>query len=187
MQHERLHALEALLDDGTIGHLAARGPQPGWRCLEVGAGGGSIANWMARTVAPGGRVLATDLDVTVLREQVADGVEVAAHDITTDPLPDGSFDLIHARLLLAWLPDPRAVIARLVAALAPGGWLVCEEMDFGSIAADPRMDAIDSVAFARVIAAHNAVLADGHRFDPAYGRSLAADLASSGLADVGDQ
>src|SRR5688500_13501668 len=66
MQSERLRTLEALLDAGTIQHLERRGVRRGWRCLEVGAGGGSIAAWLAARVAPEGSVVATDLDTTVL-------------------------------------------------------------------------------------------------------------------------
>ncbi len=43
VQRQRLRSLEALLDEGTIRLLSARGVEPGSRCLEVGAGGGSIA------------------------------------------------------------------------------------------------------------------------------------------------
>ena len=73
MQRERLRTLEALLDAGTIQHLERRGVRRGWRCLEVGAGGGSIAAWLAARVAPEGSVVATDLDTTVLRSAVASG------------------------------------------------------------------------------------------------------------------
>jgi hypothetical protein len=34
--------------------------QPGWRCLEVGAGRGSMAVWLAERVGPCGQVVATD-------------------------------------------------------------------------------------------------------------------------------
>src|SRR5215212_4208087 len=43
VQRERLGALEALLDAGTIQQLERCGVGRGWRCIEVGAGGGSIA------------------------------------------------------------------------------------------------------------------------------------------------
>jgi hypothetical protein len=47
MQRQRLKMLEAWLDDGTIQILDARGLEPGWRCLEAGAGGGSVAAWLS--------------------------------------------------------------------------------------------------------------------------------------------
>src|SRR5262249_20305982 len=40
--------------------------RPGWRCLEVGAGRGSMAVWLAEQVGANGHVVATDIDVTYL-------------------------------------------------------------------------------------------------------------------------
>jgi tRNA A58 N-methylase Trm61 len=60
---DRLRAAEELLDDGTTRLLARLGVGAGWRCLEVGAGGGSIARWLANAVGPDGKVIATDVEV----------------------------------------------------------------------------------------------------------------------------
>ena len=64
----RLAALEAVFDSGTIRYLDGIGVGDGWRCLEVGAGGGSIAAWLARRVGAGGCVLATDIDTRFAEE-----------------------------------------------------------------------------------------------------------------------
>lgn len=61
VQRDRLRLLAALLDDGTFRLLERLGVRPGWRCLEVGAGSGSVAAWLCDRTAPGGSVLATDL------------------------------------------------------------------------------------------------------------------------------
>ena len=185
LQRERLDALEAVLDDGTTRQLASLGVDRGWRCLEVGAGGGSIAAWLCDRVGPEGAVLATDLDTTVLRERSRANLDVKVHDVERDDLAAGEFDLVHVRLLLAWLKQPATALRRLVAALKPGGWMLAEEMDFVSVVADPRADPAARTRFERVVAAHNAVLATAHAFDPAYGRRLAGDLADTGLHDVG--
>jgi trans-aconitate methyltransferase len=44
-------------------------------------------------------------------------------------LPEGGFDLIHARLVLNWLPERLSVLDKLVKALKPGGWLLIEDYD----------------------------------------------------------
>ena len=80
-QGARLRTLEAIFDAGTIAELEARGVGGGWRCLEVGAGGGSIALWLADRVAPEGAVLATDLDTTVLAGLSRPELEVRVHDL----------------------------------------------------------------------------------------------------------
>ncbi len=59
---DRFAGLESVFDPVTRGHLTRLGLPPGARCLEVGAGSGSIARWMADEVGPAGRVLAVDLD-----------------------------------------------------------------------------------------------------------------------------
>lgn len=185
VQGERLRALEAVLDPGTIQQLERRGVGRGWRCLEVGAGGGSIAAWLCARVAPEGSVLATDLDTTVLGQLSHANLELRVHDVLVDELPEAEFDLVHLRLLLAWLVEPRVALRRLIAALKPGGWLVAEELDFVSLAPDPRLDADSRTLFSRVMHAHTAVLAERHGFDHAYGRRLVGDLTDAGLTDIG--
>ena len=46
-ERERLDILETLNDPATFAWLAQLGISKGWRCLDVGAGGGSVARWMA--------------------------------------------------------------------------------------------------------------------------------------------
>jgi predicted O-methyltransferase YrrM len=78
----RLAGLEAALDPGTRGHLTRLGVGPGTRCLEIGAGRGSVAFWLARQVAPGGRVVATDLETDFL-ESEASGYRACRYCATT--------------------------------------------------------------------------------------------------------
>ena len=184
VQRERLAALAEALDAGTIRHLDSIGVGRGWRCLEVGAGGGSIAAWLSERVAGEGAVVATDLDTTVLRGLSRPNLEIRVHDVLEDDLPEGEFDLVHLRLLLAWLSEPQRALRRLATALKPGGRLLAEEMDFTSVAPDPHLDSGAQGAFARVAAAHDAVLSGEHGFDLHYGRRVAGDLADAGLADV---
>src|SRR4051794_31503191 len=185
VQRRRLRALEAVLDPGTTRHLERLGVGPGARCLEVGAGGGSIATWLCDRVGPGGTVLATDLDTTVLSDLSRPNLEVRVHDVLKDDLAAGAFDLIHLRLLLAWLGEPETALRRPGAALKPGGWLLAEEMDFVSLAVDPGVGAHIESLFARVVAAHHAVLTARHGFDVHYGRRVAGALAGAGLEEVG--
>lgn len=187
VQTERLRALEAVLDEGTAQQLDSLGVGVGWRCLEVGAGGGSVAAWLCDRVAPNGTVVATDLDTTVLRDLSRPNLEIRAHDVLKDDLPQREFDLVHLRLLLAWLSEPHAALQRLISTLKPGGWLLAEEMDFASVAADPRVGAAAQDVFARVVAAANAILAAQHTFNPHYGRRVAGDLVDAGLTDVGGE
>jgi SAM-dependent methyltransferase len=181
---DRLAQVEATFDPNTIAQLEARGVAPGWRCLEVGGGGGSIAAWLARRVAPTGTVLATDLDTRFLDALDLPGLSIRRHDITIEPLPEGAFDLVHARAVLHHLAAPETALARLVVALAPGGWLVVADPDWVSFAPDPALNPVDAALLERLVAAHYA-LVQARGVDPFYGRRLYRQLLRLGLADVG--
>lgn len=130
----RLDAVEQFLDSGTIRTVEALEVVAGWRCLEVGAGDGSIALWLSRRVGASGNVIATDVDTRHLDAlDKTDNLEVLRHDIVHDSL-DGDFDLIHARLLLEHIPS-EIVLSKLVHALARAGWLVIEALDYASAVA----------------------------------------------------
>jgi 2-polyprenyl-3-methyl-5-hydroxy-6-metoxy-1,4-benzoquinol methylase len=58
-ERKRLSAMESLWDPGSEALLVELGVGAGWRCLEVGAGGGSMARWMA---GRGAHVTAVDID-----------------------------------------------------------------------------------------------------------------------------
>jgi ubiquinone/menaquinone biosynthesis C-methylase UbiE len=59
---DRFTSLERCYDHVSTATLTALGLEDGSRCLEVGAGTGSIANWLAERVGPRGSVIATDID-----------------------------------------------------------------------------------------------------------------------------
>jgi SAM-dependent methyltransferase len=126
---DRFDALTTIFDPGTKRHLETLGIARGSRCLEIGAGGGSIARWMADRVGPRGHVLATDIDPRHLAIDGRANLEVRQHDVAIDPLPAGAFDLVHARLVLMHVADAQGALSRMVAALAPGGRILLEDFD----------------------------------------------------------
>jgi SAM-dependent methyltransferase len=173
----RLALLEEALDPATCRRLDALGVGTGWQCLDVGAGGGSVARWLARRVGPDGGAVATDVDPRFLKALDEPGLDVRQHDIVVDPLPEATYNLIHTRLVLMHLPQRAAILPRLVAALKPGGWLLMEEHDVFPILA------LASGAYARVWDAFLRVVAgQGSRTD--WARELPALLADVGLVDV---
>ena len=183
LERERLGLLSLLLDPITIRRLEALGLREGWCCLEVGAGNGSVARWMAGRVGPSGRVVATDLDPRFLREPGLPGVEVRSHDISADGLEAGRYDLVHCRLLLMHLRDPEDALARMVAALKPGGLLLAEEGDYGLFgAADPKHPAAER--FDAMTHAIFETLKSAGLVDPYLGRRVGHLLERSGLAEV---
>lgn len=178
----RFAALSALFDPGTVRHLLQCGVGAGWRCLEVGGGGGSVADWLADRVQPDGEVVVTDVDTRFLDGIIRPGLTVRQHDIARDPLPDRAFDLVHIRLVLIHLPDRDAILERLSAAVRPGGWLVVEEFDSESVPSDATASAGELPL--KVHAGLARSLAD-RGVDRQYGRKLFNRLRGLGLQDVG--
>src|SRR5262249_3142309 len=134
---ERLTLLEQLYD--PVSRRRRGSIQPGWRCLEVGAGRGSMAVWLAEQVGPTGRVVAIDIDTRYLQKLELPNLEVFEHDILEDPLARlggaGSFDLVCSRLMLFHLIGRQeAAIGQMVKCLRPGGWLIDEDADWGTAA-----------------------------------------------------
>ncbi|MDP9848257.1 class I SAM-dependent methyltransferase [Streptosporangium lutulentum] len=173
--------LAELLDPLTFERLRQTGVTDGWNCLEVGAGGGSVALWLAERVAPTGSVLATDIKPGLIPRRP--GLTVAQHDIVNDPLPESAFDLIHARLVLSHLPRRRQVLERLRTVLRPGGWLQIDEIDITHWVAPPTLGPRVRDLYGAYVAAMTRVLSAAGS-DPTWGRSAARDMKEAGLVEV---
>jgi SAM-dependent methyltransferase len=181
-ERRRLDVLAEVFDPATREYLSRVPLPPGGRCLEVGAGAGSIARWLCERVGPGGRVVATDLDTGFLEGLAEPNLEVRRHDIVADELESGAFDLVHSRLVLEHLPEAEAVLRRLVGALRPGGWLVLEDFDWSSLLVAPGCTGGDRLA--RAFEALGIVFpAAGAATD--LGRRLPLALQAAGLVDGG--
>jgi 2-polyprenyl-3-methyl-5-hydroxy-6-metoxy-1,4-benzoquinol methylase len=128
----RLARLEEYLDPFTQRRMTKLGIRDGLRCLEVGGGGGSVANWLCEQVGPTGRVVATDINIQFLQDIKHSNLTSIPHDIAVDSLPQSEFDFVHTRWLLHHLPEPERAISRMIGALRPGGWLLLEEVFPGS-------------------------------------------------------
>ena len=178
----RFDALAAMYDPVTIRHLEERGVSSGWHCLEVGGGGGSIAAWLAARVGSAGHVVVTDIDPRFIESLQVPNLEVRRHDIVNDPLPEGTFDLVHSRLVLLHLPEREKALARMVAALKPGGWLVDEEFDASSMPPNPAVN--PGEVLLKTLIASRRVMQDRGADDRVFARRLFSRLRAHGLVDV---
>ena len=179
----RLDALEGLADPGTIRHLTALGVRPGLLCLEVGGGGGSIARWLAEKVAPDGRVVVTDLNTKHLDPLKSDVVEVRQHNIVTEELEEGVYDLVFSRLVLEHIPERLDVLAKMVRALKPGGWLFIESVDSMSVlpVSDFGYELHEKSQSVRLAEFRSGGL------DTFFGRKQPGALRAAGLVDIGNE
>jgi SAM-dependent methyltransferase len=181
---ERLSAQARIFDPGTAHQLADIGVGPGWHCLEVGGGTGTVADWLCDRVGASGQVVVTDIDTRFLDRKGRPNLDVRRHDVVRDPLPEKAFDLVHTRLVLGHLPARDAVLPRLIAAVKPGGWLLAEEYDSFSLRPDPWINA-DETAL-KTSGAMQDVLAR-HGVDLHFGRRLPGRLRALGLAEVSSE
>lgn len=174
---ERLRLMSRMLDPSSRYHLQAIGIAPGWRCLEVGAGNGSLSRWMAERVGPGGHVLATDIRPDLMKGIAGGNLEVRALDVVRDVPPGGPFDLVAVRALLHHLPERQEVVGRMAGWLRPGGWLFVQEPDFYPTATvQPPSQAELWKGFL--------AWAGGHGIDYFVGRMVAPWMQQAGLADI---
>ncbi len=134
-ERRRLELLEECLDPGTSRSLDAIGVEAGWRCLEVGGGGGSVTRMLCDRVGPSGKVVAVDLDTRFLEEIARENLDVQCRDVVADGLPGTGFDLVHARYLLMHIPSREKLLGELAAAVRPGGWLLVEDGDLFPVTA----------------------------------------------------
>jgi SAM-dependent methyltransferase len=185
VEERRLAAIAEVSDGWTHLVLGRLGLQLGWRCWEVGAGSGTVALWLAEQTFDASLddgqvpVLATDVDMRFLDRLEQPGLQTLRHDVVEEPPPAAGFDLVHARFVLEHLPEREAVLDRLVAALAPGGWLVVE-----SLTSFPVQAAADD-DFRSAMLAVEAVLARTIGTDCTWSRRVPTGLLDRGLVEVG--
>jgi SAM-dependent methyltransferase len=182
-ERRRLAGLEATFDAFTAAAFNRVGVQPGWRCLDIGAGGGSVARDLADR---GASVVATDLETQHLEGLDDPRIVVRRHELFVDEIEPASFDLVHSRMVLEHLPQRDLGFRRMLDAVKPGGWLVIE--DIGVTAA-----ALTGVAVVRPASASEAfgaywraifsVMANAG-FDGTFAHRLPMTMMEQGLEDV---
>ncbi|MEN3308467.1 MAG: hypothetical protein V7603_4669 [Micromonosporaceae bacterium] len=175
-EFERLRLLEAWGDPDTRAVLRTIGLSPTWRCLEIGAGAGSIARWLA-TECHDGTVVAVDTDTRYLDGQRTDNLQWRSGDICSLDFPPGSFDLIHSRCTFCHLAERESVTAAAVRWLAPGGWLV-----IGDPLCMPAAGSTHEPVRRFFGALETAWRAQGT--DMTWAQTLPSQLARAGLRDV---
>jgi SAM-dependent methyltransferase len=111
----------------------------GGRALDVGCGALGWLRILSEWVGPSGQIVGTDIDERLLNAArsflEAEGisnVELVVDDLFESKLEPQSFDLVHARFVIAPLGRGREQVDSYRRLVRPGGSLVLEEWDLGS-------------------------------------------------------
>lgn len=121
---------ERLLQEAGIGH--------GMRVLDLGCGMGDVAMLAARLVGPSGRVVGVDRDAFVLahasrRAEAAGFENIGFFQSDVADLPASQpFDAAVGRFILAFVPDPVAVLKALCALVRSGGVFAFQEVSLAN-------------------------------------------------------
>jgi SAM-dependent methyltransferase len=163
-------------DPKTISIIESLSPAPTWKCLDMGAGMGSMSSWLAERVTEGS-VLAVDTNTRYLTPLQGGNLTVQQADLLATDYEPGSFDLVLGRAIFSSVSRPQDLLARAVDWLVPGGWLVVEDFYFM-----PPQDAPTPLGRAVVEGYTKAFALNGS--DVRFARQLPARLALSGLEAV---
>jgi SAM-dependent methyltransferase len=177
-EQARLRMLSRVADGRTRRALVDLGIAPGWHCCDVGSGAGAIAAWMAEQVGATGRVVSLDVD-TRFQPPSSGVVEVRSVDVTSEPIGDREFDLVHARAVLQHLAQREAVLDAMIAATKPGGWIVVSDIDWIQYDAQPVPE-----PFATLSRVLRGLSSSRHGYDGTWGRMLVDAFATRGLTEV---
>jgi SAM-dependent methyltransferase len=122
----------------------------GGRALDLGCGAMGWLRILSEWVGPSGRVVGTDIDQNLLDAarsfldaEAISNVELVVDDLFESQLEPQSFDLVHARYVIAPLGRGREQVAAYRRLVRPGGTLVLEEWDLGSWHFNPRAAAAE--------------------------------------------
>lgn len=146
----RLRLLHDVYGASTEALLTELGLAEGMRAADIGCGTGTVSRWMARAVGPNGAVVGVDLSQAQLEVARRDAADCGLTQLTfrhgdayETGLPRERFDLVYCRFLLCHLADPDRALTEMCALLKPGGVLVADDVDVGSIFSDPPSPDID--------------------------------------------
>jgi len=119
----------------------------GQTIVDVGCGPGYATIDLAEIVGGSGRVVAVDrsrrfldaLERSARLRGFENRIETHELDLAESPLPEGSADGAWARWILAFVREPRALLARISRVLRPGGVFVSHEyFDYSTWRLSPR-------------------------------------------------
>lgn len=108
--------------------------QPGWQCVDLGCGALGILEPLSRRAGPTGRIIGIEprpalLETTreFIRRSKLENVRLLDTSPHRTTLPEESFQLVHARFLLAAGADEQELVEEMLRLTKPGGIVASQE------------------------------------------------------------
>ena len=121
------------LNPARLDYIDARAGLAGRRVLDVGCGGGILAEGMARR---GASVIGIDLSAAALEvarlHALEAGVKVSYRQVAVEELATlegGAYDLVTCLEMLEHVPDPATIVRNLAQLVRPGGQVICSTIN----------------------------------------------------------
>ncbi|MEM6657535.1 MAG: methyltransferase [Pseudomonadota bacterium] len=127
-ESDRMNQMADVLDGVSRTHLGRIPVQKDWHCLEVGAGNGSLSQWLGPNL-PDGIIHVTDMNPDLIADADGSNLSVRGLNVVNDQIGEAVYDLIFMRAVLHHIPEREAVLTKLIQALKPGGWIFIHEPD----------------------------------------------------------
>ncbi|AKT42722.1 SAM-dependent methyltransferase [Chondromyces crocatus] len=157
----------------------------GARVIDLGCGPSGVLEDLSARVGSAGTVVGLErsgdtvaLARAFMAERGLHNVTLVEGDARATGLPHGSFDLVHARLVLVNVPRPEEIVREMVALARPGGMVASHEADYSSHRCDPPCEAWD-----RLLDVYQENSRDGG-IDPFLGRRTHRMFREAGLTDI---
>ncbi|MGH3339177.1 MAG: class I SAM-dependent methyltransferase [Propionibacteriaceae bacterium] len=173
---ERLQLQSRIWEPAGRQLLSKLGDRSGGRALDVGCGALGWLRILSEWTGPSGQVVGTDIDERLLEAArsflEAEGitnVELVVDDLFESKLESDSFDLVHARYVIAPLGRGREQVASFRRLVRPDGYLALEGMGPGLVALQspgPGGRATDTTACGHLRHARRRSWAGPSRFAP---------------------
>lgn len=110
--------------------------QHGWQCVDLGCGSMGILEPLSRHSGPTGRVIGVEprallhkAALEFVRRTKLDNVRLLDTPLNSTSLPDGSFQLVHGRFLLAAGHEASEILGEMLRLTRPGGIVAVQEPD----------------------------------------------------------
>jgi SAM-dependent methyltransferase len=152
LELERLTFQHEVWGPVTRAFLARLGVEEGWRVLDLGCGPGLVAFDLAKMVGERGEVLALDESarwIAHVEEQAkvrgVSNLRTVKSRIQDTELEAGAFDLVIARWVLSFLPEPGAVVRRIARCLRPGGIFAMQDYNHEGVSIFPESEGFRAV------------------------------------------